>query len=429
MERILIVEDSATQREMLHHILEKQGYSVRSAADGVTAWSTIFDPPPTIVVTDIVMPGMDGYALCRAIKEEPKLANVPVMLLTSLSDPKDVIAALESGADGFIGKPFAEDHLLSRIRDVITNRDLKRRGDDTGGVEINYGGRTHMITAERRQILDLLLSVYEVAMRRNAELAQAQANLRKLNSELEQQVRNRTHRLEESNQSLETFCYSVAHDLRAPLRSIQGYVSMLNEEAVQLGSNVTQTYADRARSAANRMDRMIVDLLAYGRVSHANTPFEWVDLRTKVDRVVAEFSQDISSKAARVQVEVDNIRIFTSRVLLAQVLSNLLGNALKFVRPNEPPDVTIIGRLAPLGQAVQIEVRDRGIGIDLSYREKMFKLFEKLHSGAFPGTGIGLAIVQKAVQRLGGSISVDAVEGGGTRFIVLLPLGNSNLSL
>ncbi|HRE83027.1 MAG TPA: response regulator, partial [Opitutaceae bacterium] len=136
MERILIVEDSATQREMLHHILEKQGYSVRSAADGSAAWSTIFDPPPTIVVTDIVMPGMDGYALCRAIKGEPKLANVPVMLLTSLSDPKDVIAALESGADGFIGKPFAEDHLLSRIRDVITNRDLKRQGNDAAGVEI-----------------------------------------------------------------------------------------------------------------------------------------------------------------------------------------------------------------------------------------------------------------------------------------------------
>ncbi|HRE83624.1 MAG TPA: ATP-binding protein, partial [Opitutaceae bacterium] len=318
------------------------------------------------------------------------------------------------------------DHLLSRIRDVITNRDLKRRGDDAAGVEINYGGRTHVITAERRQILDLLLSVYEVAMRRNAELAQAQANLRKLNSELEQQVRNRTHRLEESNRSLETFCYSVAHDLRAPLRSIQGYVSMLNEEATQLGSNATQTYADRASSAASRMDRMIVDLLAYGKVSHANTPFEWVDLRTKVERVVAEFAQDIATKNARVQVQVDNIRVFTSRVLLAQVLSNLLGNALKFVHPNEPPDVTIVGRLAPQGQAVQIEVRDRGIGIDLSYREKMFKVFEKLHSGAFPGTGIGLAIVQKAVQRLGGSISVDAVEGGGTRFVVLLPLGDSD---
>ncbi len=201
---------------------------------------------------------------------------------------------------------------------------------------------------------------------------------------------------------------------------------MLNEEATQLGSNATQTYADRASSAASRMDRMIVDLLAYGKVSHANTPFEWVDLRTKVERVVAEFAQDIATKNARVQVQVDNIRVFTSRVLLAQVLSNLLGNALKFVHPNEPPDVTIVGRLAPQGQAVQIEVRDRGIGIDLSYREKMFKVFEKLHSGAFPGTGIGLAIVQKAVQRLGGSISVDAVEGGGTRFVVLLPLGDSD---
>lgn len=418
MERILIVEDSATQREMLRHTLETQGYEVVAAADGRDAWTRLRAIAPTLVITDILMPGMDGYALCRAIKQDAAFATLPVVLLTSLSDAKDVIAALECGADGFIGKPFAEDYLLSRIRGVIANRDLPERDKRERGVEISHDGRTHLITAERRQILDLLLSVYEVAMRRNADLAFAQASLRRLNAELEQKVQDRTRKFEESNKALETFCYSVAHDLRAPLRSIQGYVSMLGEEAADPGGSVG-AYVERARAAAGRMDRMIVDLLAYGRVSHADIPMEWVDLRTEIERILAEFADDISTKQARVTVRADEGRVWTSRVLLAQVLGNLIGNALKFVRPGEPPRVEIEARLLP--QAVRIAVRDEGIGIDLAYREKIFRIFEKLHNEPFPGTGIGLAIVRKAVERLGGAVKVDSERGKGSCFQVELP--------
>lgn len=423
MERILIAEDSATQREMLRHTLETAGYEVVTAIDGADAWARMPVLAPTIVVTDILMPGMDGYALCRAIKQEPEFATIPVVLLTSLSDAKDVIAALECGADGFIGKPFADDYLLSRIRGVIANRDLPERDKRERGVEISHEGRTHLITAERRQILDLLLSVYEVAMRRNADLAQAQASLRKLNAELEQKVQDRTRKFEESNKALETFCYSVAHDLRAPLRSIQGYVSIVGEQNASGTGDDIQTYLDRARAAAARMDRMIVDLLAYGRVSHAEIPMEWVDLRAEIDRVVAEFAEDIATKQARVSVTADPTRIWTSRVLLAQVLGNLVSNALKFVRPGEPPRVDIEARLVPRG--VRITVSDAGIGFDVAFREKIFRVFEKLHTGAFPGTGIGLAIVHKAVERIGGTIAVESERGKGSTFRVELPTEHS----
>ena len=167
MERILIVEDSPTQREMLRHTLEGAGYEVIAATDGEDAWARINAIAPTLVLTDILMPKRDGYNLCRAIKGDPRLAAVPVVLLTSLSDPKDVVAALECGADGFVGKPFADDYLISRVRGVIANRDLPERDKRERGVEISHEGRTYLITAERRQILDLLLSVYEVAMLRN----------------------------------------------------------------------------------------------------------------------------------------------------------------------------------------------------------------------------------------------------------------------
>ena len=146
---------------------------------------------------------------------------------------------------------------------------------------------------------------------------------------------------------------------------------------------------------------------------------EWFGLRTEIDRIVAEFAEDIASKRATVRVRADETRIFSSRVLFSQILANLLGNALKFVRPGEPPQVEIDARVSE--QGVRITVRDHGIGIDLAYREKIFKVFEKLHQSAFPGTGIGLAIVQKAVERLGGKISVDSESGKGTCFTVDLP--------
>jgi two-component system, sensor histidine kinase and response regulator len=423
MERILIVEDSATQREILRHTLQTDGYEVVAAVDGADAWARLPGIAPTLVVTDILMPKMDGYGLCREIKADSRFAAIPVVLLTSLSDPKDVVAALECGADGFIGKPFTDDYLLSRVRGFIANRDLPEREKLEGGVTISHDDRTHVIRAERRQILDLLLSVYEVAMRRNADLAQAQAKLRKLNAELERKVHDRTRKLEESNKALETFCYSVAHDLRAPLRSIQGYVGILAEMDSGSEGEDPRVYLERARSAAARMDKMIVDLLAYGRVSHADVPMEWVELKPEVTRVLAEFAEEIARKQANVDVQADDARIWTSRVLLVQVIANLVSNALKFVRPGEAPQVTIEARARSEG--VRIEVRDRGIGMDLTYRDKIFKVFEKLHNEPFPGTGIGLAIVQKAVERLGGKVNVESRQGEGSAFVVELPNGGT----
>lgn len=420
MERILIAEDSATQRELLRHTLEQAGYEVVVAQDGREAWERLTPRVPTMVITDIVMPRMDGYELCRAMKREPRFAAIPVVLLTSLSDKKDVIAALECGANGFIGKPFADDYLLSRIKGVIETRDLPERDKRERGVEISHDGRRYLINAERQQILDLLLSVYEVAMRRNADFALAQASLRKLNGELEQKVRDRTRKLEESNHSLETFCYTVAHDLRAPLRSVQGYMSMLEEMAAAPEPADAKAYIERARAAAARMDKMIVDLLAYGRVSHADVPMEWVDLKPQIEHGVAEFAQEIATRQAQVTVHADELRLWTSRVLLGQILHNLIGNALKFVRPGERPEVRIEARATD--RSVRITVRDRGIGIDLAYRSKIFKVFEKLHDQPFPGTGIGLAIVQKAVERLGGTVDVESQPGSGACFIVDLPI-------
>src|SRR5579862_3131537 len=194
--QILIVEDSPTQAERLKGILAQHGYGFSVARNGREALASIQERPPTLVISDIRMPEMDGYELCRRIKDEQELKRIPVILLTSLSDPSDVVKGLESGADSFIFKPYDEQYLLARIGYTLTNRHLRERGDTQMGVEVVFGGRTFFITSDRLQILNLLLSTYEAAVQKNRELTVAQDELRHLNEHLESKVRERTSALE-----------------------------------------------------------------------------------------------------------------------------------------------------------------------------------------------------------------------------------------
>ncbi|MBI4417831.1 MAG: response regulator [Ignavibacteriales bacterium] len=167
---ILIVEDSPTQLEQLRHLLEGNGYSVRPATNGKKALEEARRQPPTVIVSDIVMPEMDGYALCQAVRKDELLKDTPVVLLTSLSGPQDVIEALKCGADNFIRKPYDERHLLLRIENILTNRKLRATDTVKVGVELQLAGEKHFITAERQQILDLLISTYEQAVQMCGEL-------------------------------------------------------------------------------------------------------------------------------------------------------------------------------------------------------------------------------------------------------------------
>ncbi|HUF81639.1 MAG TPA: GAF domain-containing protein, partial [Burkholderiales bacterium] len=181
---ILIVEDSATQREQLQHLLEERGYAVASAANGREALESARRRRPTLIITDIVMPELDGYGLCRALRRDESLKEIPVVLLTSLSDARDVIFGLECGADNFIRKPYQGDYLLQRIDYLLMNLELRRNQKMRMGIEISLGGQRHFITAERQQILDLLISTYEQATLINKELAAREVELARSNEVL-----------------------------------------------------------------------------------------------------------------------------------------------------------------------------------------------------------------------------------------------------
>jgi PAS domain S-box-containing protein len=174
---ILIAEDSPTQAAQLAHLLEQHGYLVTTAADGREALALLERRTPTLVITDIVMPELDGYGLCKAIKADKKLKGIPVMLLTTLSNPQDVIRGLECGADNFLRKPYDERYLLSRIDYLLMNLELRKNQKMQMGMEIDLGGQRHFISSDRQQILDLLISTYEQAVEINSELTQREKEL------------------------------------------------------------------------------------------------------------------------------------------------------------------------------------------------------------------------------------------------------------
>ena len=195
---ILIVEDSPTQAERLLVLLESTGYRVRTAGSAEEALAMLDDHTPDLVVTDIVMPGMNGYELCDRIKSDPGLAETPVILLTTLSEPADIIKSLQCGADNYIRKPYDDRYLLTRVGNILTGRELREGG--RMGVEVRLGGERHFISSERQQILDFLLSTYEETMQLNDELEQRAAEMQAKNDELEQALREldaEKHRVEE----------------------------------------------------------------------------------------------------------------------------------------------------------------------------------------------------------------------------------------
>ena len=175
--KILVVEDSQTQAIRLQHILETRGFEVTVALNGKAALEHLEHDHPTIVISDVIMPEMDGYELCRRIKSDESLKDIPVILLTSLSDPEDIIRGLEVGADNFITKPYQEKLLVSRIQYIIVNREIRAKSTTGLGIEIFFAGRKHFLEADRIQIVDLLLSSYETAVQNYHDLEKTNEEL------------------------------------------------------------------------------------------------------------------------------------------------------------------------------------------------------------------------------------------------------------
>ncbi len=185
---ILIAEDSATQALNLQFLLEGAGYHVTVTRNGKAALAAARQHPPAMLITDIVMPEMDGYELCQTLKNTPALHTIPVILLTTLSDPLNVINGLKCGADSFVVKPYNKDFLLERIRYILTNRSLRQEEANAPGIEVFFAGKKHVFTSQRSQMLDLLLSTFENAVQKNIELTETNNRLMEAEARLRDQA-------------------------------------------------------------------------------------------------------------------------------------------------------------------------------------------------------------------------------------------------
>ena len=189
--RILIVEDSLVQVARLKNLLQERGYWVTVATNGQEALAAAREREPDLIISDIIMPGMDGYEMCQAIKHDGVLRDIPVILLTVLSDTKDVIRALKAGVDYYLTKPYYENHLLSQVESALA-RPVRQKNDGAEEeLEVAFGGERHVITSDRQQILNLLLSTYDNAVQQNQKLINTQHELQEMNEQLQQGIIDR----------------------------------------------------------------------------------------------------------------------------------------------------------------------------------------------------------------------------------------------
>ncbi|MBD1812724.1 CHASE3 domain-containing protein [Microcoleus vaginatus DQ-U2] len=284
---------------------------------------------------------------------------------------------------------------------------------------------------------------------------QAEAEIRMLNATLERRVELRTNQLQAANEELESFAYTVAHDLRAPLRGMQGLAEALLEDYRHILDELGQEYAQQIVNSGQQLEELIEDLLAYSRLSRTDLSLQVLDLESVVAEAIAMVKADAKSRHAQISVQSPLPAVIAHRVTLVQVIANLLTNAIKFVE-GAPPQVLIWGEEIELPQEgetdsetggqlerqtvgqwehsqllmaspvlpvpiIRLWVEDNGIGIAQEHQKRIFRVFERLHGiESYPGTGIGLAIVKKGVDRMGGQVGVESQVGQGSRFWIQL---------
>lgn len=268
----------------------------------------------------------------------------------------------------------------------------------------------------RQELLTL-----EMEERRRAEesLRRAEQTLRQQNEELELIVGERTRKMRENLSSLQSVCYHIAHDLRAPLRAITAFGTLLQEESGPSLPETSHGYLQRISAATLKMDELISDLLEFGRVGMEELKPARVDLLRLSGKVLNELRDSISFAGATVEIRQPLASVTATERLLQAVLLHLLDNAIKFRAPDRPPKI-VIGTQTK-GEHVLLFVEDNGVGIPEAYQDRIFRLFEQLEKSRYPGSGMGLAISSKAVERMGGKIGVESRRGEGSRFWIELP--------
>lgn len=434
---ILIVEDSPTQAERLRRLIRSSGYNARVAANGKLALADIHEHKPHLVLSDIVMPEMNGYELCRAIKADPTLRDIPVILVTSLTDPKDIIRGIECGADNFIRKPYAEDYLLNRIGQMLVNQKLRKNSSMEVGIALYLGDQKHFINAERQQILDLLISTYEQAVQVNSELQARERQVIELNmrlahhaGELEtinREIALKNLELAEASRMKSAFIANMSHELRTPLNAIIGFTGALLMKLPGPLTDEQDRQLNTIRNSARHLLSLINDILDVAKIEAGKVTLSLESVNCQ--QLMGEVAETLRPLAAQKGLEVfidmpeQPIVLQTDRRALAQIMINLANNAIKFTEKGMVKLALSQRTDDEQAEITEFSVTDSGSGIKEEDQAKLFQAFSQLDSTSTrhaEGAGLGLYLSQNLANLLGGSLFFSSDFGKGSTFTLAL---------
>lgn len=383
--KILAVDDSVTYLEELGTQLRQEGYEAILAPSGEEALELLAVQPVDCILLDVLMPGISGHETCRRLKSSPGWRDIPVLMLTAREDREAMIEGINAGADDYISKSSEFDVLKARLRAQL----------------------------RRKQFEDENRHIREQLLQKELEAAQARAA-----GELAQTRALLLADLEKKNQELESFSSSVSHDLRAPLRAIDGFSRMLLDGHAQNldgeGNRLLGVVVDNTR----RMGQLIDDLLRFSRLGRTALQKANVDMSALANSVASELLE--SCPARRIDLAMGVLSpAYGDPSLLRQVLQNLIGNAVKYSSTREVSQIEVSSRSE--AEETIYTVRDNGVGFEMEYAHKLFGVFQRLHSSVeFEGTGVGLALVKRIIERHGGRVWAEGKlnEGASVHFTI-----------
>ncbi len=325
-----------------------------------------------------------------------------------------------------VGSTFCDFGSSDLLRDLLALPVVKSRKKETSETKADKSWlriTADPVWSKSKEFVGAVYVVTDLTERKEAEIALASANktIKSHAQEMGEKVEERTAELQRTVKSLDTFCYTIAHDLKSPLRSIKGFTSILREEYADKFDDLGKDYSKRIVDSVERMNRLIDDLLDYGRLSNMELPLQTLNVEEELEFVLSELWADTTAKKADIKICKPLPPIQGNSTMFRQVVSNIVSNAIKFVAPEVRPMLEVSAETND--EFVRINFQDNGIGIEPSCYNRVFEVFERLHGkdSGYPGTGIGLAIVRKGIERMGGSVGVESEPGKGSRFWLELP--------
>jgi two-component system sensor histidine kinase/response regulator len=427
--KVLVVEDSATQAQKLKESLESKGFSVTTASNGASGVAAVRASRPDLVISDIVMPDLDGYEMCREIKADARLKDTPVILLTSLSDPEDVIRGLECGADGFTVKSGLDAPILDAIERLLHVQEPHADTRDRSGIRVRFAGRDHRIAPQPQRIFDFLISTYDAAYRGNAELQKARDELALLNGQLEARVRDRTEELARRNQEISAtyqqlwhsaklatvgeLTASVAHELNNPLQTVGLRIESLSRRfSSDQGAREAFSVVEKE---LDRMAHLVQNLLQLSRKGEQR--IATVNAADELEKTLELLQYHLRTCGIETEKDfppgIPLIRVDPEQ--LQQAFLNLFTNACDAM----PSGGTLTLRVRG-GTKVVIDIIDTGSGIAADDLPRVMETFFTTKPPG-KGTGLGLPICRRIVEAHGGSISIESEPGRGTTVRIVLP--------